>query len=392
MKSPEGSFYSAEDADSEGDEGKFYLWSIKEINDLLNKEDAELAIKIFNITDVGNFKEEVNGKNDGLNILHLNSSSKDIATNLNITEKELEIKIEKIQNILFEAREQRTRPFKDDKILVDLNGLMIAALSKAAAVLSDLTYLNAAKKAVDFVLKNLRKPNGRLLHRYRDGNADIDGYLTDYAFFIWGLIELYETSFDVFYLQTALELNEKLLKYYWDDSIGGFFFTADDGEQLLTRQKELYDGAIPSGNSISLLNLLRLSCITGNLQLEQKADVLSRAFADYIKKSYLGYTQFMIAVDFAVGPSYSVVIAGDSEAEDTKKMFEKINSEYIPNIVLIYRPTDSYPPKIDELSNFIEWFDKVNNKATAFVCVNKTCKTPTNDPIKAIEYLSSNWK
>jgi len=392
MTSLEGGFYSAEDADSEGEEGKFYLWSVKEINDLLTKDDAELAFKIFNLTDTGNFKEEVNGKDTGLNILHLNSSYQEISKNLDISQEDLENKIEKVRKILFEAREKRIHPFKDDKILTDLNGLTIVALSKAATVFSDLTYLNAAKKAANFILKNLRKPDGRLLHRYRDRNADVDGYLTDYAFFIWGLIELYEASFDVFYLQTALELNEKLLKHYWDDSIGGFFFTADDGEQLITRQKELYDGAIPSGNSISFLNLLRLSFITGNLQLEEKADILSRVFADYIKNSYLGFTQFMIAVDFAVGPSYSLVIAGDSEAEDTKKMFEKVNSEYVPNMVLIYRPTDSYPPKIDQFSNFIEWFDKVNNKATAFVCINKTCKPPTTDPIKTIEYLSSTWK
>ncbi|HEY0090705.1 MAG TPA: thioredoxin domain-containing protein, partial [Candidatus Lokiarchaeia archaeon] len=156
--------------------------------------------------------------------------------------------------------------------------------------------------------------------------------------------------------------------------------------------KELYDGAIPSGNSISFLNLLRLSYITGNHQLEEKADILSRVFSERISGASIAYTQFMIGVDFIIGPTYSVVISGDTGANDTVEMLDTIRTRYIPNKVLIHRPTESYPPKIDSYANFIEWFDKVDNKATAFVCINKTCKPPTTDPIKTIEYLSSTWK
>ncbi|MHA1254587.1 MAG: thioredoxin domain-containing protein, partial [Promethearchaeota archaeon] len=206
-----------------------------------------------------------------------------------------------------------------------------------------------------------------------------------------GLLELYEATFDVFYLDTALELNKQLIEHYWDDYIGGFFFTADDGEKLITRRKELYDGAIPSGNSVAFLNLLRLSYLTGDHELEEKADILGRVFSERISGSSLAYTQFMIGVDFAFGPSYSLVVSGDTNGEDTKEMLENIRNKYIPNKVLIHRPTESYPPEIDKYANFIEWFDKVDDKATAYVCINKTCKPPTNDINQMLEYLNAEW-
>ena len=268
---------------------------------------------------------------------------------------------------------------------------MIAALARGSIVLCETLYLEAAEKAVKFILSNMRNKDGRILHRYREGEAEITAFLTDYAFFIWGLLELYEEKFDISYLKTALDLNKQLIEYYWDDNIGGFFFTAEDGEELITRRKELYDGAIPSGNSVAFLNLLRLSYLTGDHELEEKADILGRVFSERISGSSLAYTQFMVGVDFAVGPSYSLVISGDTNREDTKDMLEKIRNQYIPNKVLIHRPTEVYPPKIDKYANFIEWFDKIDNKATAYVCINKTCKPPTNDINKMLEYLKAEW-
>ena len=391
MTSPEGGFYSAEDADSEGEEGKFYVWSKDDLENILDKEEFDLAMKVFNVKDSGNYLEESTGKRTGQNILHITDSLTKISNNLSISEKELVSKIEYISRKLFEVREKRIHPHKDDKILVDWNGLMIAALTKGAQVFNEKKYLKAAKKATEFILSSLRLPNGRLLHRYRESVGEINAYLTDYAFLIWGLIELYEATFDIYFLKTALELHEIQLKHFWDNNIGGFFFTADDSEELLTRQKEIYDGAIPSGNSVAMLNLLRLSYFTGDHELEEKADIIGRVFSEKLSNTPVAYTNFMIAADFAIGPTYSLVIAGNTDSDDTNEMVTTIRNEYIPNKVLIQRKTEQNPPDIDEFSKFVEYFDNLKGKATAYVCINKTCKPPTHDLNQMIEFLKSDW-
>ena len=391
MTSPEGGFYSAEDADSEGEEGKFYVWSKDDLENILDKEEFDLAMKVFNVKDSGNYLEESTGKRTGQNILHITDSLTKISNNLSISEKELVSKIENISRKLFKVREKRIHPHKDDKILVDWNGLMIAALTKGAQVFNEKKYLKAAKKATEFILSSLRSPNGRLLHRYRESVGEINAYLTDYAFLIWGLIELYEATFDIYFLKTALELHEIQLKHFWDNNIGGFFFTADDSEELLTRQKEIYDGAIPSGNSVAMLNLLRLSYFTGDHELEEKADIIGRVFTEKLSNTPVAYTNFMIAADFAIGPTYSLVIAGNTDSDDTNEMVTTIRNEYIPNKVLMQRKTEQNPPDIDEFSKFVEYFDNLKGKATAYVCINKTCKPPTHDLNQMIEFLKSDW-
>ena len=382
MTSPESGFYSAEDADSEGEEGKFYVWSKEELGNILEKKNLDLATRVFNIEQSGNYLEESTGKKTGTNILHMKIAPK----------SDMQDVIEKIRTKLFDARKKRIHPHKDDKILTDWNGLMIAALVKGAVAFQEEKYLNAAKNTADFILSNLRESNGKLLHRYKDGSSEIQGYLSDYAFFIWGLIELYEATFDIFYLKTALELHRIQIDDFWDDTIGGFYFTAKNSEKLLIRQKEIYDGAIPSGNSIAMLNLLRLSYITGNHELEEKADILSRVFSDKIKASPLAYTQFLVAIDFAVGPTYSLVIAGDSDAEDTKELIGTIINEYLPNKVFMFRRIEQEVPDIDNYSNFVEFFYNLDGKATAYVCINKTCKPPTHDVHKALEFLKPKWE
>lgn len=382
MTSKEGGFYSAEDADSEGEEGKFYVWSKEEIEKILNKEEFGLAIKIFNIEEAGNFLEEASGKKTGKNILHLSK----------VPDMELLENVKKIRLMLFNTREKRIHPHKDNKILTDWNGLMIAALAKAAIAFENEKYLLAARSATNFILSSLRESNKKLLHRYKDNSSEIKGYLNDYTFFIWGLIELYEATFDIYYLKTALELHKIQIEDFWDPKIGGFYLTAKDSEKILTKQKEIYDGAIPSGNSIAMLNLLRLSFITGNYELEEKADTLNRVFSEKIKANPLAYTQFLVAIDFAIGPSYSLVISGKSEAEDTKKFINQINNEYLPNKVLMLRKTEQDVPDIDTFSNFVEFFYDYKDKTTAYVCISKTCKPPTNDLNKTLEYLRSKWK
>ncbi|MHA2126940.1 MAG: thioredoxin domain-containing protein, partial [Promethearchaeota archaeon] len=381
MLSPEGGFYSAEDADSEGKEGKFYVWSKKELREVLNKEEGDLAIDIFNIKDTGNFSEEATGKSTDKNIIHTRD----------IPKEKIQQRLNNIRAKLYKEREKRIRPHRDDKILTDWNGLMIAALAKASIAFKEDKYLRVAKNAVNFILSKLRDSDKNLLHRFKGGVSEINGFLTDYTFFIWGLIELYEATFELTWIKLALELHQIQIENFWDEDIGGFYFTADKSEILLTRQKEIYDGAIPSGNSIALLNLLRLSYFTGDHELEEKADILNRVFSEKIKSNPLAYTQYLVAIDFAIGPSYSLVIGGNKNAKDTKEMIKAINAYYVPNKVFILRNTEHISPEIDNLSNFVQFFDNLDGKATAYVCINKTCKPPTHDVDKMLEYLESKW-
>ena len=379
MVSTEGAFYSAEDADSEGEEGKFYVWSKGEIEEILGVEDAKVFSKLYNVDVNGNFLDEATRKKTEKNIIHLKSNLPDTPS----------IDIKLLRNTLFEAREKRIRPHKDDKILTDWNGLMIAAFAKAGYILNDQKYIQVAEKAVDFILNQMKNSEGRLLHRYRKGGADILAFIDDYAFLIWGLINLYEASFETQYLEKAIELTEEQIKLFWDSSIGAFFFTAEDAESLLTRQKETYDGAIPSGNSVAMLNLLRLAQLTGNDEYEKKADQLGRVFAESVRANPVAHSLMMVAVDYAVGPTYSLVIAGDSGKEDTILMLNEVRKQFLPNKSLIFRPTEELNPEIDKYSNFVQFFDKYEEKATAFVCINKTCKAPTNDIKQAIKYLNA---
>ena len=392
MISPDGAFYSAEDADSEGIEGKFYIWSKEEIKSTLNKEETELFVKIFNISDNGNYLEETTGSKTGKNILFLKYPLSELASILNINKEELEFKIDKIRKKLFIIRNKRIKPNKDDKILTDWNGLIVAALARGGSVLNEQKYIEIAKKTVNFVLTNLHKPNKRLLHRYRDNKAEINAFVDDYAFLIWGLIELYEATFETYYLKKAIELNQELYTYFWDNENGGFYFTPYDEKDLILRQKEIYDGALPSGNSIAMLNALKLSLITGNQEFKQIAEDIGILFSNKIRNNPLAYTQFLIALDFLLGPSYSVIIAGDSNKEDTKILLKTIQNNYIPNKTIVHRATDINPSDIDHYANFIKWFDKIDNKATAYICIDKTCKPPTINPEIMLEYLKSNWK
>jgi len=286
------------------------------------------------------------------------------------------------------VREKRMHPGKDDKILVDWNGLMIAALAKGAQAFNEPKYLEAAMRAADFIQRNVRTSDGRLLHRYRDGQANIKAHAEDYAFLIWGLLELHEATFQINYLRAALDLNNELLKHFWDANRGGFYFSADDGEALLVRSKEIYDGAIPSGNSVAMLNLLRLGRITANTDFEQKAAAIGRAFSGEIKSSPSASTQLMVALDFGIGPSYEVVIAGGSQAEDTRAMLNALRIRFIPNKVVLLKPTDQKEPEITRLAAFTKYQSSRDGKATAYVCLNYNCKLPTTEINKMLDLLA----
>jgi len=388
MTAPEGGFYSAEDADSEGEEGKFYLWTLEEIQRVLEGEEASLAAKVFNIEKDGNFAEGATGKRAGVNILHLRKSLGELASELNLSQQDLQKRLESIRQKLFAYREKRVHPVRDDKILTDWNGLMVAAFAKGAQVFVEPRYAEAVRRAADFILRNMRKPGGRLLHRYRDGQVGIAANLDDYAFLVWGLIELYEAIFDVSYLEVALELKDDMLKHFWDDDVGGFYLTPDDGESLFVRKKEIHDGAIPSGNSVAMLNLLRLGRMTADFNLEEKAAKIGRAFSENVKQAPLAYTQLMVALDFGVGPSYEVVVAGDSQAADTKAMLKALMTQFMPNKIALLRPSEQESPDIIHLAEFTRYQSSIEGKATAYVCFNHSCEFPTTDITKMLGVLN----
>ncbi len=379
MTDPEGGFYSAEDADSEGVEGKFYLWEESQIGRALGPAAADVIVKVFNVERDGNFKEEAAGRKTGMNILYPGKSIDEIASDLDLSTTALAAEVAAARDKLFGLRERRIRPHKDDKILTDWNGLMIAALARGAQVLEDPKYAEAAARATRFVLDRMRKPDGRLLHRYRDGEAKITAHLDDYAFLIWGLIDLYEATFEVPYLETALDLNMYMLDHFWDDRSGGLFFTADDGEDLIIRKKEVYDGAVPSGNAVAMLNLLRLAGFTGRAELEERASSISKAFCEQVGQYPSGYTQFMVAVDFGLGPSYEVVVVGKANAKDTREMLRSLRTSFTPNKVVIFLPLDAEGPEFRRIADFVKNHLGVNGQATAYVCRDHACAMPVTD-------------
>ena len=391
MTAKNGGFYSAEDADSDGEEGKFYLWTEEEIIELFNKDDVKIIKKVYGIYRNGNYIDEIIGKTTGKNILHLKNSLSTLASELNIPEEQLQKRIEKIREKLFDARSNRTHPHKDDKILTDWNGLMIAALAKGAQVFSESKYLEAASAAAEFILNNMvsngkGKGNG-LLHRYRAGSSGISANLDDYAFFIWGLIELYETTFDPKFLDKALDFNSYMLEHFWDNDNGGLYFAADNNEKLLIRNKEIYDGAIPSGNSIALLNMLRLSKLSKNPKLEAKAEQLARTFYISVSRHPAVHTQFLIGLDFAFGPSFEVLIEGNIKNTKTKDMLKALRTHFIPNKIThmnynLKQTSDEFKLPVPAIGG-----QEVKDEPIAYVCVNYSCQKPTSDINEMLELL-----
>jgi uncharacterized protein YyaL (SSP411 family) len=248
-------------------------------------------------------------------------------------------------------------------------------------------YSLAARRAADFILSRMHGPDGRLLNRYREG-AGIEAYLDDYSFMIWGLIELYETVFDTQYLQAALDLTKVMIDHLWDNESGGFYFTPDDGERLLVRNKEIYDGAVPSGNSVAMLNLLRLSRLTGNHQYEELADKIGQTFSIQVSRQPAAYAMLMSSLDFGLGPAYEVVVVGDPDAQDTIEMLKALRSRYIPNkVVILVDSGEVSSPAIHRLAEFTKDLSTIEGAATAYVCANQSCELPTTDAAGMLELL-----
>ncbi len=387
MASDQGGFYSAEDADSEGEEGRFYVWDEQEVRAALRPEEAEFVIRIFHLSESGNFTEQGSHGPGGKNIFHRSNSWAEIAAELRLPQAGLVERWEAARRELFAWRENRVHPYKDDKILTDWNGLAIAALAQASQSFDAPQYAEAAQRAADFILTIMRRADGGLWHRYRDGEASVEGHLDDYAFLIWGLTELYQANFHVPNLRAALELNDYALDHFWDSGRGGFYFTASTQEQILIRSRETYDGAVPSGNAVQLLNLLRLARMTGRSDLEERAQELAEAFGALIRESPAAFTQWMISLDFALGPSSEVVIAGEPEAPETGAMLRTLRRGFLPNKIVLLRPPGPGGEEISRLAAYAESIAGVSGKATAYVCHNYRCDRPTADPQEMLNLL-----
>jgi hypothetical protein len=384
MTSEEGAFYSAEDADSEGEEGKFYLFSMDEIRTILNDSEAEIARQAFNISPAGNYVEEATGQRKGTNILYRNKDLDVLASELNIAEDQLAEKLEDIRKKIFAVRQNRIHPGKDDKILTDWNGLMIAALARGAKILRDENYARSAEKAAEFIISEMRSGE-KLKHRFRDGEAAIEGYLDDYAFMIWGLLELYEATFGVQYLVYARHLSDYAIAHFRDSDGGAFYMTADSAEEMINRPREFYDGAIPSGNSVMALNLLRLSRFTAESAYEQMAYEITKAAGGGLSQQPVGFSFMLCAVDFMLGPSYEIVITEGLE-NSAGEMLSAINRKYLPNSVVLFRPAGE-KPEISEVAGYTEQQRPLENRATAYICQNFTCRLPTTEVDKMLKLI-----
>lgn len=374
LASLQGAFFSAQDADSEGEEGKFYVWTMDEVLDVLSPADADLAVHVFGLKAEGNFTEA--GKPSGKNILHFDEPLQELAPYKGMTLQEMISRVHEVRDKLFQARKKRVAPATDDKVLTDWNGLMIAAFARAGRLLSEAAYVDASRKAADFFLSQMLEGEV-LFHRYSKGERAVEGFLDDYAFLGFGLTELYEASFDERYLRAAVAVTDGMVRRFWDEKNGGFFFTAKLVEARMPRIKQVYDGALPSGNSVAMLNLVRLAQLANNQGYENLARKVSLIFSDEVQAAPDAYTFLLSALDFALGPSHSVTLVGEPQEKDIQSMIAALNQHYLPNLtVSVVAPNPS-----------TLGYQKLEGKATAYVCQDQMCLPATNSHTKMLEFL-----
>ncbi len=367
MTSPEGGFYSTQDADSEGEEGKFFVWTPAEIEKALLPEDAPLFMQYYDVTSRGNF--------EGKNILHVEQDAQQVADDAHISLEELQASLQRSRKMLFKVREQRIRPGRDEKILTSWNGLMLRSFAEAGRYLNRPDYLNIAIANVEFLLRTMR-PEGRLLRTYKDGRAHLKGYLEDYAFLADGLLALYEASFDPRWFAEARRLMDEAIQLFADEQNGGFFDTGSDHEALLSRPKEIMDNAIPAGNSVATDVLLRLATFTGEDSYRQRAENYLHPLTDILIQHPQAFGHVLNALDFALSPVKEFAIMGDPHEADTRALLEVINNRYLPNSVLACAaPNDTEAAQVVPL---LESRPLKDGKATAYVCQNFVCAAPVN--------------
>jgi hypothetical protein len=367
MTAPGGAFYSTQDADSEGEEGKFYIWSQKELLDILGPELGALAKDVWGVTEGGNF--------EGQNILYRSNSDEEEAKRHGLALTDFRAKLDAIKQQLYQARSKRVWPGRDEKILTAWNGLMIGAFARAGATLAEPRYIEAATQAANWVLQHLLSADRRLLRcANADGAAKLTGYLEDYAFLADALVTLYEATFDPKWLSRAQELADVILQQFADPTRPGFYFTAHDHEQLLVRTKDLHDGSTPSGNSVAVMVLLRLAKLLDRRDFAAKADQTLRGYRETMAQHPAAAGQMLIALDFYLGPSQEVAIIGQLNSRETNLAVTAIRQAFRPRqVVAFHDPTSGSPPaSIPLLHNK----PAVNDTVTVYVCENFACQAP----------------
>jgi uncharacterized protein YyaL (SSP411 family) len=363
MTDPAGGFYSTQDADSEGHEGKFFVWDINEIKSVLGESDAALFNSYYNVTDGGNF--------EGKNILNVDPSAQPPTP--------------ESRRKLFEYREKRIKPDRDEKVITAWNGLMLASFAEAGVILGRVDYTEAARKNAEFVLSNLRR-DGLLLRTYKDGVAKFNAYLEDYAFLIEGLVTLYETGGEFRWLKEAIVLTDRMIEEFWDGDGAGFFFTGKSHENLIVRSKDYFDNATPSGNSVAASVLLRLAILTNNERYREIAHAVFAEMADSARRYPSGFGYALSAIDFLLSNPKEVAIVGKDQ-NDIKPLLEEVWRNYLPNKVVA-------PGFVDD-SEAIEALPLLQNRplvegrATAYVCQNYTCQHPVTEPDALATQLTS---
>ena len=360
----EGGFYSTQDADSEGEEGKFFVWTEEEISQILGEESSEIFCRIYDVSEEGNFEEK--------NILHpiltLEQASKFFRRDL----KEIESLVSDAKGKLFQEREKRPKPFRDEKILTSWNGLMLSGLAEAIKILPHPSYLEAANRTLDFIFTKMFR-GGHLLHTYKSGTAKILGYLDDYAFLAAGLLDLFEATVNRAHLDRALELAEIMLHEFWDEAGGGFFYTGRSHERLIAQSKPIFDGSIPSGNAVATQVLLRLYHYTGKEDYLKRAEMILRAYYNAMENQPFGFAHMLAALDFYIQKPKEVVLVGDKKDPETAELLTKIHSLYLPNMTLqLASPDDS----LDKISSLLAGKKQFEGKSTVYVCHNFTCSRP----------------
>jgi uncharacterized protein YyaL (SSP411 family) len=377
MTDERGGFHSAEDADSEGEEGKFYVWTPAEIEEILGDEKASRFCYVYDVTKAGNF--------EGHNILNLPKTIAQCASLRGWDLHELEAELAASRAALLVVRDRRVRPGKDDKVLVSWNALMIDSMARAAGILGEPKYLAAATTAAELILNEMRRADGRLLHSWRNGQAKFDAYLDDYSYLINALVSLYEASFDERWIDEAVKLADLVLARFSDTAAGGFFFTADDHEQLIARNKDIHDSSVPSGNAMSATALLRLGKLTGRSDYLEAARSALASAVGVMRQSPTAAGQMLIAADTHFGPVKEIVIVGASD-EAVLRIAGDLARRYVPNHVVAARTTGtkSVSTHLDPLFQGKQVDD---GSVHVFVCENYACQAP----VSGAEKIEALW-
>lgn len=363
MTAPQGGFYSTQDADSEGEEGKFFVWTANEIAEILGKEDADLLGHYYGVTAMGNF--------EGKTILHITRPLTEVAEQAGISVDAAKERLSVAQQKLFMEREKRVKPGRDEKILTEWNGLMIHALAEVGVVLGRQDALEAAQKAARFILDKMRQDNGFLFRSYKDNQARFNAYLEDYAALIRGLLALYESTFDLHWLGEAVRLTKVMQSQFEDELRGGFYQTGRTHEQLVVRRKDFIDNAIPSGNSMAAESLLRLAKLTGNHNYRRQAARILHLMAAAMQGQPTGFGRMLTALDDFLTNSQEVVLVGTLDDPRTQAMLQEVRRHYLPHTVLALKE-----PNTENPLPLFEGRTLVQGQPTAYVCENYACKLP----------------